>query len=359
MSARPILTSRRKGILFVSLCVALGGCHRQPANTGPSIEFTKIPPASQGGRERIDSIAGRVNKARPGQSIVVYARSGPWWVQPWPEQALIPIQSDSTWSTSTHLGYEYAAMLVDAGYHPPPTMDVAPTQGGLIAALKIVKGTGEPQVAPTRPLRFSGYDWKVRTISSDRGGMNNLYDPDNAWTDQSGALHLRIKKKGDRWTCAEVMLPRSLGYGTYNFVVRDASHLEPAAVLSMNTYDEWAGEQHFREMDLAISKWGDAASKKNTQYEIQPFYVPGNLISFNEPPGTLTHSFRWESGRASFRTVRGASTNGGLVFEHVFTSGVPSPGQEQLYLVLYVVASETNPLQNENEVVIEKFEYLP
>jgi hypothetical protein len=70
---------------------------------------------------------------------------------------------------------------------------------------------------------------------------------------------------------------------------------------------------------------------------------------------------RWESGRASFKTVRGASASAGApaVFEHAFSSGVPSPGQETIILAFYVVASETNPLQNENEVVIEKFEYLP
>jgi len=283
------------------------------------------------------------------------------WVQPWPDQALIPIQADSTWSTLTHLGWEYAALLVDPGYRPPPTMDVAPTQGGPVALTNIVKGVGEPQFAPTKPLHFSGYDWKVRTIASDRGGMNNLYDPDNAWTDASGALHLRIKKKTDRWSCVEVFLTRSLGYGTYVLVVDDTSRLEPAAVLSMNTYDEWAGEQHFRELDLAIGKWGDATSKKNVQYEIQPFYVPGNLVEFSEPSGTLTHSLHWESGRASFKTVRGASMQAGarVVSEHVFTSGVPSPGQELIFLAFFVVASEKNPLQNENEVVIEKFEYLP
>ena len=48
-----------------------------------------------------------------------------------------------------------------------------------------------------------------------------------------------------------------------------------------------------------------------------------------------------------------------VVSEHVFTSGVPSPGQELIFLAFFVVASEKNPLQNENEVVIEKFEYLP
>src|SRR5258708_35896678 len=91
----------------------------------------------------------------------------------------------------TPLGFEYAAMLVDPGYHPPPTMDVAPTQGGSVAAVSIVKGTGATQLAPAKPLHFSGYDWGVRTIAGGRGGRNNLDGPENAWTDSSGALTRR------------------------------------------------------------------------------------------------------------------------------------------------------------------------
>lgn len=97
------------------------------------------------------SLPDRVIGARPGQQIVIYARSGPWWVQPWPDRPFIPIRSDSTWNTDTHLGFEYAALLVDQDYHPPPTMDVAPTQGGPVVLVRVVKGLGEPQFAPTRP----------------------------------------------------------------------------------------------------------------------------------------------------------------------------------------------------------------
>ena len=351
----------RAMLFFLPLVIALGGCRSQQAPTGPTIQFTTIPPAAQGGRERVDTIAGRVTGSHPGQQIVIYARSGPWWVQPWPDKPFIPIQADSTWGTSTHLGFEYAAMLVDPGYHPPPTMDVAPTQGGSVVAVSIVKGTGATQLAPVKPLHFSGYDWEVRTIAGDRGGMNNLYGAENAWTDSSGALHLRITKKGDKWSCAEVELNRSLGYGTYIVVVRDTTQLEPAAVLSMNTFDDWGGDQHYREMDIEFGKWGDAASKNNAQFGIQPFYVPGNLAPFTVPKGTFTHSMRWESGRASFKTVRGASMEAGapVISEHVFTSGVPTSGQEKIQFMFYVVASEKSPLQNENEVVVEKFEYLP
>jgi hypothetical protein len=348
-------------ILATLVCTLQFGCHSKQPDARPAIEFTRIPPAAQGGRERVDTISGRVTGARPGQQIIVYARSGPWWVQPWPDKSLIPIQADSTWSTTTHLGFEYAAMLVEPGYHPAPTTDLAPTAGGGVDIVEITKGVGPVQVAPTESLRFSGYDWQVRTISADIGGVNNLFDADNAWTDPSGALHLRIKKKNGRWSCAHLTLSRSLGYGTYTLVVRDTAHLEPAAVLSMTTFDDFGAEQHYRELDTEMSRWGDAASKSNAQYVVQPFFVPGNVATFSAPSGILTHSLHWESGRASFKTVRGASIHAGapVVSEHVFTSGIPAPGQEKVLLMFYVVASEKSPLKKESEVVIQKFDYLP
>src|ERR1700739_675749 len=124
------------------------GCRSQKNAAGPSIEFTHVPPAAQGGRERVDTISGRVRNARPRQQIVIYAHSGQWWVQPWPDHPFIPIRADSTWSTETHLGFEYAALLVDPDYHPLPTTDVAPTQGGSVALATIWKGAGTPQLSP-------------------------------------------------------------------------------------------------------------------------------------------------------------------------------------------------------------------
>jgi hypothetical protein len=70
--------------LLLVLCISLNSCQSHKANPGPSIEFTRIPPAAQGGRARVDTISGRVSNARPKQQIVIYAHSGPWWVQLWP-----------------------------------------------------------------------------------------------------------------------------------------------------------------------------------------------------------------------------------------------------------------------------------
>jgi hypothetical protein len=100
---------------------SFSGCESHRADGPPAIEFTKIPPAVQGGPGKVQTIAGRVSGARPGLQIVIYARSAAWWVQPTVASPFVPILSDSTWSTDTHLGYEYAALLVDPGYRPPPT----------------------------------------------------------------------------------------------------------------------------------------------------------------------------------------------------------------------------------------------
>jgi hypothetical protein len=70
--------------LLPVFCIALNGCQSHKANSGPSFEFTHIPPMAQGGRERVDTISGRVRNARPKQQIVIDAHGGRWRVQPWP-----------------------------------------------------------------------------------------------------------------------------------------------------------------------------------------------------------------------------------------------------------------------------------
>src|SRR5215470_11285402 len=142
----PCVKNATKMLVLFFFCIALNGCQSRHADKGPSIEFSKIPPAAQGGRERVDFIAGRVTGAHTGQQVVIYARSGTWWVQPWPDRPFIPIHADSTWSTETHLGFEYAALLVEPDYHPLPFVDLAPTQGGSVALVTIVKGMGPAQL---------------------------------------------------------------------------------------------------------------------------------------------------------------------------------------------------------------------
>jgi hypothetical protein len=349
---------RAFGVLF-ALCLWTGGCRAPKADVPPSIAFSRVPRAGAGGSEELGTIEGRVTGARPDQRIVLFAKAGVWWVQPFESQPFTLLNADATWKSATHLGTDYAALLVDQHYQPPATIRTLPEPGDAVIAVATVEGTGDLPHPPRKTLQFSGYTWEIRQMPSNRGG-NNVYDAANAWTDAQGFLHLRIARHENDWSCAEVSLTRSLGYGTYAFVVRDTSQLEPAATFSMFTWDDLGVEQNHRGVDVEISRWGVLANK-NAQYLIQPYYVPANVSRFAAPDGRLTHAFRWQAGRVAFTTVRTptAGRASPSLAAHDFTAGVPVPGGELVRMNLYVFRNAPVRLQHEAEVVIEKFEYLP
>ncbi|MGA2596051.1 MAG: hypothetical protein ABSH09_03465 [Bryobacteraceae bacterium] len=350
-------SARKWRAAFIQVCLGavIGGCHSPGARREPAIEFTKLPPAGEGSPFKLDTIEGRVSGAQAGQRIVVFARAGLWWVQPLADRPFTEIHG-SSWRGTTHPGNAYAALLVEPGYKPPPTTKTLPEAGGNVLAVAVAESATLAHPA-VKTLHFSGYEWEIRQTASEPGGARNLYDPANATVDEKGYLHLRIAKKGNDWTSAEAILTRSLGYGSYSFVVQDVSQLEPAAVLSISIWDNTGPS---REMDIETSRWGESNSK-NAQYVIQPYYVPANVVRFMAPPGVITYSFLWSPGRALFNTVRGPASRAGSVnvSQHVFTSGIPSPGQESTHINLYVFDNKKNPLKHESEVIVENFEYLP
>jgi hypothetical protein len=176
----------------------------------------------------------------------------------------------------------------------------------------------------------------------------------------NGALHLRTAAHNSDWISGEVKLNRSLGYGTYRFKVRDTSRLEPSAVLTFCDWDGAGTEQNRREFDIEISRWG-LPDNGNVQYVVQPYYIPANVVRFSISGGTLTHSFHWEPGQVTFSTLAGSNdpANARVINQHVFTSGVPAPGADAVRISLYTMGKGQVPLKGPNEVVIEKFEYLP
>lgn len=359
--ARSIHTLKVGEYLFCSLfllCVFSAACHSS-GGRAPEIRITRVPNADPGGPEKLDYIEGTVSNSQPDQHIVLYAHSGPWWVQPFTDKTATNILPDGTWKNSTHLGTEYAALLVDANYTPPARISALPSVGNGVMAVTTLPGKATGAVA-SKTIHFSGYDWTVRSADSGRGGETNAYDVSNAWVDDKGLLHLRTSQLNGRWTCAEVALTRSLGYGEYKFVVRDSAHLPPSAVVTLLTFDDQGTQDSASEVDIELSRWGDA-KRKNTQYVIQPYYVPENVFRFESPASTMTHSFHWEPGRVTFQSASGASlgSNARQVATHVFSSGIPVPSKETVRINLYDFQHLRHPSQPPAEVVIEKFEYLP
>jgi hypothetical protein len=332
------------------------GCGTNP--TTPSIAFTKVPAADRGGPDLLDTIEGRITRARPDQRLVLYARSSVWWVQPDPNSPYTEIRKDSTFSTKTHLGTEYAALLVEPNHQPPTTLEKLPPEGGSVVRVAVVPGNPKAK-AVRHTLQFAGYEWIVRAAPSDRGGPNQ-FDPANAWTDGGGAVHLRIAGTPGRWTCAELALTQSFGYGLYTFTVDDISRLDPAARFVIFTWDGPAIAQYGREMAITIGRHGERP-EDNARYVIEPIDLPANRSNFFAPAGLLTHQLRWEPDRATFRTFRGARANGNArpVAQHTFTSGVPGAGNETIRFSLYVFQSNPTPMQKPAEVVVRRFTFEP
>lgn len=313
----------------------------------PRVEISQVPRAALGGSAVREEIAGSASGGSWGSRIVLYAKSGDWWVQPYANNPFTPIGSGGAWKAMTHLGDSYAALLVDREYLPPPRLSALPQLGKGVRAIAERQGRGPMPQAESllRRLEFSGYEWEILS-------------PGNApRVDDRGHLHLYLRKQADHWNGSDVWVRRSLGYGTYVAKLRIPQTLEPATTLRFFTWDEAEAGQNHREMDIELSQWGDPEAK-NAQFVVQPYYVPANSFRFNVPvalsPITLEARMHWSPGQVRF-AVQGARP----LAEYAFSSGVPTPGAEKLHLSLGVYDRARQAQRNEMEVVVEKFEFRP
>jgi len=130
----------RWAVSIVALCCMTFACRATQNQSAPAIEFTRVPLANEGGPDRTDTIEGRVIRARPGERIVLFAHWGAWWVQPRVDHPFTTIEADSSWRNSSHLGTQYAALLVDENYQPPANIDSLPVTGHGVVAVAVVNG---------------------------------------------------------------------------------------------------------------------------------------------------------------------------------------------------------------------------
>ena len=340
-------------------CAFFSGCRKDKPVEEPAIIFDQVPPVGPGGADATGNLRGHVVGSHAGQRIVLYALgAGTWWIQPVTIHPYVNIAPDGTWRSSTHLGSRYAALLVNPGFVPPNRLQELPSESHEIAALAAVAPS--KATAPAKRLRFSNYDWDVRQIGSDRNGSPHNYEPANASVDAQGFLHLLISRGADGWNCSEVALPRSLGYGTYAFSVADVSRLDPAAVLSMFTWDAVGTDQDRREIDFVVSQWGNPKGS-NAQYIVQPFYRPANTFRYVVPAGLFSYSFHWTPGRITFTTIQGAGSHLETrpTAEHTFTADVPTPKTESVHINLCTFDYTPVQQQQPAEIVVQRFQFLP
>lgn len=138
---------RTAGGARACLAVAIGigliapGCATETAPGAPRVVFERVPPAEPGGTTKLADIGGRVVNPRAGLRVVLYARSGDWYVQPFWDEPFTEIHPDATWASPTHTGTEYAALLVEPAFTPPRIAPALPGRGTGVVAVEVAPGT--------------------------------------------------------------------------------------------------------------------------------------------------------------------------------------------------------------------------
>ena len=208
---------------------------------------------------------------------------------------------------------------------------------------------------------FSGYEWLAKSSRRLVGPGPNLFSEENIKIDNDGRLHLRIVRRGDRWTSAEIGSRRKFGYGTYRFSVASRPR-DPRAILGMFTWDDDDSVAHHREIDIEIGRWG-RSDGPNVQCVVQPYRHPGNIIRFEMPEGPAVHEFVWSRSGVSCLSRRvpligGASTLGDG-YRHDLRGSAPAEGTANVRINLWLADGLPPSDGADIEAIIERFEFVP
>ena len=364
------------------LCLAFAGLVRRDAparQTGlPSVRITRIPPPGSG-PERMESIAGEVrgvNVAQCACKIALFALGDVWYVQPFVTATDIALASDGSFAAQTHLGSLYAALLVKTSYHPPARLQSLPSVSGEVLALTTAKAVAESAAQPTekpeqwRTIHFSGFDWRVKASKNLVGPGPNYFSDgeENVRVDETGRLHLRITQRAGHWECAEVILAKETGFGTYRFYLDSpAKGIAQAtnAVLGMFSWNDGDAEHHHDEIDCELSLWGQPGNQLG-QWVIQPYTVPRNLVRFDVPLrlAMITYTFTWMPDRVICQSLRGhankAAKPSQVLSQHTFTTNIPpASAGTNARINLWLLDGRSPMNERELEVIVRRFDYEP
>ncbi len=107
---------------------------------GQSKILFKVVPGPGAGPDALAPVEGRVEGIEnPGRyKILLYTHTDRWYIQPFADQPLADIDSAGKWNSETHLGQQYAALVVLPKYSPQSAPEELPPLGDGVLAKVIV-----------------------------------------------------------------------------------------------------------------------------------------------------------------------------------------------------------------------------
>jgi hypothetical protein len=230
----------------------------------------------------------------------------------------------------------------------------AATTPGLLGSATVPGAPYTQAAGSSKLLTFAGYNWIVKTSTSPIGPGPNIFDAYGPFVDSSGALHLQIVKTKRAWESSEVILNRSLGYGTYRWTVEGpVATLDPNVVFALFTYDATKTPPSNGEIDFEASRFARAKDHTNAQYVVQPYEKRGNLLRISLPKSNVTtYVMMWRPGRVTFSADSLPQwTND--------SSSVPTSSTEQVHMSLWLFRGQRPSNQKPVSVKVTGFQFTP
>ncbi len=200
------------------------------------------------------------------------------------------------------------------------------------------------QQADGRTIEFSGMTWEVKSgCGLGPGPSCWSEDTESVWVDGLGRLHMKVRESDGVWYSAEVSTQESFGYGDYRFQIETNTELfDPNVVLGMFTYKD-RGFEDPDEIDIELTRFGNAASSDTGHYTVQPYTTPGNGSDFALGLGGTfaTHRFMWDPEAIFFQSIHGhhdqPPTPGHEISQWTYTGpDIPTASDEKLHINLWM-----------------------
>ena len=290
----------------------------------------------------------------------VFIEGSGWWTRPYSDSAKVPIHADGTFEVDLTTGGldDLAEILYLAVCDEDTTIPILSGSAHIPDSLPVHDSWLQHRdMAPChRTLEWSGLTWWVKTSRNGTlGPGSNYFDASerNVFVDESGALHLRIRREAGRWPCSEIVSIETFGYGTFEIDLAETPTLDKNAVFGLFTWESTAPNN--REIDIEFSKWGQETSV-DAQFVVQPWDEPGNRFRFatSRNSGSSVHSFLWEREAIQFQSVFGRRKA-----NWTYTGkSIPLPHRQKVRMNLWLFEGRAPSDGEEQEVVIERFRWF-
>lgn len=213
-----------------------------------------------------------------------------------------------------------------------------------------------------KEINFSGLTWKIRN-DGQGSPANNFWRRDNVWIDENGWIHLKIRKVGENWTCAELQTTEYFQYGKFSFeIVGRIDQLDKNLVFGIFQYPQETDRDGFDEIDIEFSRWGDekkGSGNFTVWSDAKAYAEKTNNFDFSLEGDYSTHTYTRTPESVYFQSFHGHNEQN-KINEWTYSGKNVSKSPMPLYLNFWLFRGQPPSDLQESEIIIKsvKFEKL-